>query len=108
MYESRGDIRQADTAGVLMRWDLGPYSCTNFMISVSSLGRRSFFQTYDSHSRAEIGHLPPYRLLAVTLFATPPRSEAPRTSLYLWIRNVPSATEMVGDSRLTGMGGYME
>ena len=44
MYESRGDIRRADTAGVLMRWDLGPYSCTNFMISVSSLGRRSFFR----------------------------------------------------------------
>jgi hypothetical protein len=42
MYESRGDIRRADTADILMRWDLGPYSCTNLMISVSSLGQRSF------------------------------------------------------------------
>src|SRR5487761_448 len=42
MYESRGDVRRADTADILMRWDLGPYSCTNLMISVSSLGRRKF------------------------------------------------------------------
>jgi hypothetical protein len=39
--------------------------------------------------RTKKRNLPPYRLLAVTLFATPPRSEAPRTSLYLGDKRRP-------------------
>lgn len=94
MYDVRGDARCPVNSHRWrfdeMRRDLDPYSTLslkkfNFMTLVSSLEGDNNDQTFSTPNRNEkpkkIGRSPPYRLLAVTLFATPPRSEAPRTSL---------------------------
>jgi hypothetical protein len=96
MYESRGDIRRADTADILMRWGLGPYSCTNLIISVSSLGQRSFSdfrltQGLKSNTYPRSGSSPS----PCSRRLRGPKHRGPVCSC-MWIRNTkcPSATEM--------------
>src|SRR6266851_1988556 len=92
MYNNHGEVRRTDSADILIRRDLGPYSCTNLMTSVSSLGVTMFRLSTRSKVESDAYPHTGFSMSLCSRRLRGPKYHGPVCNCK--IPNAPSATEM--------------